>query len=1182
MWKKLMACLLTAGVAMPACADPALVTLHTAAPDVLVAVVLGNPNGEDGFTSTADMLDLDPAKWRVNGQPVQAISRYSMPVDEDRVNWATGKYPVTVQHKIYLRMNAALQEGATYSVSSPYGERGLAFDSAATFCESIKVNQVGYNPRSTSRFANYGVFMGNGGSIRFASPPAYQVVDAAGGAVLASGSGVYMGDETYTGATDDPNRIRMVSGEHVYRMSLNAVPAGGPYYVKVPGCGRSHSFGIGDAYLREAAYVATRGMYHQRCGIALERAYTDFTRGICHTQIAHTRTKPNTDRGVPVPPGYDVHPMSGGHHDAGNFQRLYDHMIMPVLMMGYYEAFPSHFVDGQYRLPESGNGIPDFLDEALWAVLSWENLQILDPLDAEYGGIMAGTVEQPGGINNFYGFGSAANTPTLQGTWPVTVQASAMGAGLFAHASRLLRPIDPARADVLLNRAHLAWNFVRSRADIQTPAVHFMYGALQMYLATGDEAAHEAFKRTVMPVVVTQPSGSWPEVYAPGNISSTTQTAHFISYLLPGAMARDAALTATLTNRIMFFAEKGTYMGPEPETAPYPQGVTKFLGWGSGTAQGRYADVYAFAWLLTADSARKQKYMNAVSQYADYALGLNPLGISYYTGLGWEQPNSPLHEDSYFTKYGTSDGVTSDHVGHPVGNVPGMLVLGPVSGTSGQGYQMAVTNKVFPAIDTAMPPMRRFGHGWSFVHGNEMTTAGTNIWNLVMLGFLYDASNPAGADCTAQQPRIDSEEQLCPAGQVGAVTRQRSYSCRNGQWSANAWQALGNSCSKACTGTQPVDERRNSNCPAGQVGAVGEVRRYSCVAGDWTAGVWQAKSNTCAVPPPPAPVCKYDPATNLLNVSGLSTLACVSRNDNGEQRTPVDGKASFTGAPATGMKVYTFSGINQYGHCVGQVGQASCIVPVPANPVCTVSPWDQSLTVTGLGTEVPCVSRNDTGMAQFTQDGKVHFTDGPPAAGMKIYTFSGINQYGHCVRQVGQASCTAIPQPAPVCTAADDGSLRVSGLNASTPCIARSDTGEQKLVSGAEVSFAGIPPVAGMKIFAFSGVNLYGACVNQVGQYNCAAEAPPPPPPLPPPPPPPNPVCTYSASKGEITVTGLGEALPCVARNDTGASQFTVNGKVVFGAPPPSPTMKIYTFSGINIYKACVKQVGQLKCTTEP
>jgi len=43
--------------------------------------------------------------------------------------------------------------------------------------------------------------------------------------------------------------------------------------------------------------------------------------------------------------------------------------------------FPSQFVDGQFNIPESGNGVPDILDEARWE-LEW----MLKMQDKESGG----------------------------------------------------------------------------------------------------------------------------------------------------------------------------------------------------------------------------------------------------------------------------------------------------------------------------------------------------------------------------------------------------------------------------------------------------------------------------------------------------------------------------------------------------------------------------------------------------------------------------------------------------------------------------------------------------------------------------------------------------------------------------------------------------------------------------
>lgn len=421
-----------------------------------------------------------------------------------------------LRHKMYLRLPTALAEKQTHSIGTPYGTINFYHDSHATFCESIKVNQVGYSTAGTSRYANYGVYMGDGGSIAFRSLPSYQVIDEASGAVVTSGGAIYMGDDTYTLGD---STIR--SGEHVYRLKLDAVPAGGPYFVAVPGCGRSYSFGVGNDFSRWGAFVATRGLYHQRCGIALTEPYTHYTRAQCHTTVFDTRAVP--DEKITVPSGTRAMSMAGGYHDAGDYDRRGTHTIIPELLLSYYEAFPQHFIDGQYNIPESGNGIPDIVDEALWAVKAWENLQVSDPADPEYGGMRYGTEQS---AYPTYGLVSAASDPGLYGTWDVTNDVTAHAAGFFAHASRLIRTYDAAHADALLKRSQLAWAYLQKNADLTQLKASTMYAALQLYLATGDSAFHDIFKTQAAGVVI---KGAWPEQYLPGNKDAHCVTAHFIS-----------------------------------------------------------------------------------------------------------------------------------------------------------------------------------------------------------------------------------------------------------------------------------------------------------------------------------------------------------------------------------------------------------------------------------------------------------------------------------------------------------------------------------------------------------------------------------------------------------------------------------------------------------------------------
>ena len=695
-----------------------LVKVLTASDNILTAVIETGPNtcGND-----SNPIDTSLSSWKVNNLSPVNIYQRSAPWDELEKN-AEGYegYPVIMRHYIYLELKHPLVNNQVYHLTTPYGNHGFKFNDRESLCESIKVNQVGYNSHSEVRYAVLGVYLGDGGSVRFNKPPDYCVVDEKTGETVLFGSAVYFSDDTGISGVS--------SGEHVYHLDLSSVPAGGPYFVSVSGMGRSYPFGIGDDYSRQIAYTHTRGLYHQRCGIALTRPYTEYTRGICHTDVAHTKVPWGTSNWIRVPDGAEMHRIRGGYHDAGDFDRRPMHTIIPVLMLNYYEAFPDHFIDNQYNIPESGNGIPDFLDEALWGLLGWEHLQLPD------GGIMAGT-EREG--HPSYGKENAANDKGIYGTWEMSLEVTACGAGMFAQASRLIKPYDPVRAAELLAKAKLAWNYLQSHtADERTSKM--MYAALQLYLATAtgepSQDMDNPYHNTLRDIATWLffEGGKWPEKYKPGNSYAACQTIHFISYLITDK-AVDPELCGNMRARIFKAAEKGGYMGKRIKEYPYPVGVTKSYGWGAGTSQGKYADVYCFAYRLTDDKAKKQAYFDEVSQYADYTLGLNPLSKCFVTGLGHNRVNSPLHLDSWFTKYGKGD-----HKGRPKGNVPGILVFGPSEGRSKASYQKVISDKLYPSWDT-LPLQRRWADGWSLVGGNEFSTWSIMVWNVCMHGFLYNA-----------------------------------------------------------------------------------------------------------------------------------------------------------------------------------------------------------------------------------------------------------------------------------------------------------------------------------------------------------------------------------------------------------------------------------------------------------
>ena len=80
-------------------------------------------------------------------------------------------------HYVYLE-TSKLAEGKKYHIETPYGEADIQFREHIVFCESIKTNQAGYSALSKSRYANFAIWLGNGGSRSIEGPlPDYEVFE---------------------------------------------------------------------------------------------------------------------------------------------------------------------------------------------------------------------------------------------------------------------------------------------------------------------------------------------------------------------------------------------------------------------------------------------------------------------------------------------------------------------------------------------------------------------------------------------------------------------------------------------------------------------------------------------------------------------------------------------------------------------------------------------------------------------------------------------------------------------------------------------------------------------------------------------------------------------------------------------------------------------------------------------
>lgn len=632
--------------------------VRTASKDVLVVFL----KSDTLDVNEADITTL--SDWQVNGQPVKSIFRYATQADP-------------CDHHIYLQTDN-LVEGKKYKLATPYGEKKFRFRAREIFCESIKTNQAGYSALSKIRYANLSIWLGTGGSRKIEGElPEYEVFQRNSRKAVAKGAVTELGEDKSSGGV-------------VYRIDLSKVPEGGPYQVAVKGYGCSTPFGVGGEFAKKTAYVSFRGQYLQRCGCPTESP--DIRKKACHTVI-YDVDGPIGEANIVVKGDERTFRCFGGYHDAGDADRRAYHLSNPIINLMIYEAFPEVFSDGQYDLPGEfdseynilgyANHIPDIIDEAEWGALVWEYLQNED------GSVHFGT-ETKGYPDPF----AAPMDVDVKkyGTVKVDPRATCTSAGLFMHLARIIKPYKPDRSKEIMNRAMKAMEFCGE--EMAEPEKLYFY--IQKYLLTGDESAH----RKVKELYAVADSLKFNLFSTPGyslNDRKFDNPAYIYSYVVEKNVPTDPVIVDFFKKAIRAAADSNI---AELRKHAYPVGNNPQTGgWGHNVRQPLYACAPMLEWSLTGD----QKYLDAASELMDWKLGLNPMGISYVTGLGFHQVENPHDRESAYTK---SKGW---------GPKPGITVFGP--GVPGWGRRK--TN-VIPAVNE-LPKERQFVDSMDIISFTEFT-----------------------------------------------------------------------------------------------------------------------------------------------------------------------------------------------------------------------------------------------------------------------------------------------------------------------------------------------------------------------------------------------------------------------------------------------------------------------------
>jgi endoglucanase len=298
------------------------------------------------------------------------------------------------------------------------------------------VDQVGFNTGSDKIV----IFKGEN------LPKSFSIKD------LETGEVVYTGD------------IPEVSEGMTYTLSrFTDFKTRGKYCIYTDTLGESYSFSIDDDVYGGVFNTACRKYYLNRCGSSLSEGFAgDSARSACHTSMAHLQEDPAKELDV----------TGGWHMDAqADRDTALGSRIAEQLLIAY-ELNEKVFCD-ECGIPESGNGVPDILDEIRYEV-DW----LLKMQDSTSGGEYGAALTVMGQDSDVF------TAPVV--VTPVSMESTIAFASMMARFSYFYQKFDSEYATTCLRAADRAFNcYLNNQTALNTPEA--FKAAAQLYRATGGE-----------------------------------------------------------------------------------------------------------------------------------------------------------------------------------------------------------------------------------------------------------------------------------------------------------------------------------------------------------------------------------------------------------------------------------------------------------------------------------------------------------------------------------------------------------------------------------------------------------------------------------------------------------------------------------------------------------------------
>ncbi|HXC60891.1 MAG TPA: glycoside hydrolase family 9 protein [Steroidobacteraceae bacterium] len=581
--------------------------------------------------------------------------------------------------------DGAATPGAAQAAEAPAPARAQAASlpgiAGIPFDAHILVDQFGYRPADSKVAVIRDPRVGFDSAEHFTPGPRYQVRSADDGGVVLEGAPT----KWHGGGVDAS------AGDAGWWFDFGKLQKDGTYFIyddarKV----RSATFRIAPLVYVPVLKAAVKTLFYQRSGFskqapAADACWVDDAAFVGPGQDLEARDV--TDRGNAA----KARNVFGGWFDAGDTNKYVTFASVAVhQLLSAYQDSPTAFTD-DFGIPESGNGVPDLLDEVKWETDWLRRMQNADGSVA----LKVGTLEYTRGVKPSLDRNARFYIPSCSSS---TIAA----AGMYAHAALVFGSQKSLAQDStdLRARAERAWRQFHASprqtncdsTDIkagdadwneQDQAAEAVVAAVYLAALTGNKEYDDYVK------------AHYRETKSYQDIGWSRYGAHQGEALLfyarqSGVDPKTAAAIAADKSSDM--AAGNQIYGMNADDDLYRSFMHEWqYHWGSNQVRANYGNTNVDAARLGSNRAAEQ-YLERARSTLHYFHGVNPFGMVYLSNMYRYGATRSINE--IFHSWFWRDTRWSNAVSSPCGPAPGFVPGGPNVNAKNEGIPATMSPPV--------------------------------------------------------------------------------------------------------------------------------------------------------------------------------------------------------------------------------------------------------------------------------------------------------------------------------------------------------------------------------------------------------------------------------------------------------------------------------------------------------